>query len=157
MNLIFSEGVLQSEIDSFFKEDPTLAYLALSDNDLCELYETKSLAIKDSSVYFKVCDGSDIVSIIKCEKFSEMAVCAHVYVASRYHHKGVYPKVCDLLVDYLLEHTGFTKVVLTVPKPCEHVSKAAIKYGMRLEAELKDIVIWRQKVVNLLYYILDIR
>lgn len=155
--LEFVEDVTESELTNFFIEDPRLAYLALSDTDLTQLHEEKRLGKSYNSAYFKVTKKDEIVSIIKCEKFSELAACTHLYIKSKYHHTGLYPKVCDLLVNHILAVTDFKKIILTVPKPCEHVGRAAVKYGMRLGAELENIVIWRQKPVNLLYYTLDIR
>lgn len=156
MRLLIKEELTDEEITKFFLEDPRLCWMALPDNELHELYHNKVYKKGDNSKYFGLTAEDELFAVIKYEMFSQLALCVHPYMSSKHQGKGHIFNFRDVIGNYLIKTTGFKKFIFSVPEPCKHVVRTMEKYGAKLEGQIKNIIIWRQQPVDLLYYRLEL-
>lgn len=149
--------VAPEQMTAFFLSDPKLCYMGLCDEDLANLYYNKEYTPSDMAHYQGIYEEDSLIAVIKFEKFSIVAVNVHLYIKSSLHGKKKTIGITDLVCDYLRETTSMTKVLIMAPSSCEHSSKAALARGFVLEGTLTKACVWRQEVVDVLIYALEIK
>lgn len=145
-----------SKLTDFFINDPTLCYLGLSDEQLSYMYEHKEYNPDPMSYYLGCWEGKKLLAVIKSEKFTENAVNSHIYMSSKLHHKKMTTKIKDLYVQYLIDNTEMTKVLVMTPETCSHVIEPLNHWGFALEGVFTNAIVWRQKLVDLHIYATDL-
>lgn len=145
-----------SIMTEFFINDPKLCYMGLCDDDLVTLHETKKYVPHPLSLYKGICEGDDLIAVIKFEKFSDTAVNIHLYISSKLHGKGKTIEITDLVCKYLKDTTDMKKVLIMTPRSCVHSCKAAEARGFILEGTITSGCLWRNKVEDVLIYALSI-
>lgn len=151
---MYISEVNNKDLNKFFFNDPKLAYLGISDDELSYMYEHKEYFMAPSSIHKGVYKGNhELIAVLKYEKFTNETVNCHVYVASKYHKNvdNIVQEVYDCIKDYLTKE-GYYKALIIVPEHCVHIQKAAPKYGFQFEAKITKCYKWRQELCDLLIY-----
>jgi len=149
-------AVSDDDLSDFFMNDPQLCLLGLSDETLVELYKTRRYSPNYGTVYMGAYIGEDLKGILKYDLFTSHCVNVHVYVSSSIHHTESVRPLVSAIKQYLIEEVDAIKAVLFVPSSCEHVHKFAPKMGFKQEGLITQCLLWRQKLVDLVVYGLDI-
>ena len=155
-DLSTKEELTQEDLSTYFLDDPKLCWIGLPDSELAILYNENKYDMSTNSKYFGIMKNNELVCVVKYEMFSYLALCVHPYVSTKLRGKGLSKDIFDYIKKELIRMTGFKKVVITVPEPCVHVCKAIEKYGAVQEGRIKEIVLWRLKPVDLLFYRLEL-
>lgn len=148
--------VTQKQLTELFQSDPALCYLGLSDSDMNSLYYNKEYPIADNSKYIGLYHDDEFIGFFKLEMFTEITVCCHVFVKTTLQRKGSTANIWPTIRRYIIDNSKARKVISVVPAPCRHVQKAVLKLGAVLEGTLAKACIWRQEIVDLLFYSIDI-
>ncbi len=140
------------QVAEFFKQDPALAVLSMSDEALVELHE-KGTYSNDNCKWQGLYLEDELFSIIRYELFTSTTLNTHLYVSTKLQRKGLALEVQKFLKDWCNKEYPFIKRIQTfVPDPCKHVRKSAEKYNMKYEGTLKKCILWRGKLVDLHIY-----
>lgn len=143
--------VTQEQLTEFFLSDPELCMQGLCDADLVALHQTKEYSRNTNSVYIGVKDNCDIIAILKYERFTELALNIHIYVHTWLQHKGTMVEIRNTILAYC-ENQPVEKLIIMAPEPCEHVIRAALRYGFVKEGQLSKVTKWRGLVVDLVLF-----
>lgn len=146
----------EQEISDFIINDPKLAYMGFSDTELTAMYQNKKYPLAPGSYYVGIEDDKELIAILKWEAFTEITLNIHLYIASKYHGKGVLKDVYKFLYSHFLKETNIKKLLIMSPDCCPHTCKAAVKMGFKLQAQLANTMMWRQQLVGINIYSLDI-
>jgi hypothetical protein len=145
------------DVNDFFKNDPQLAYLGLSDMALDYLYHKGTIIVSDEALLFGVYSDNELIAHLQAEPWSDVCVNMHMYVSTKLHHSGTIRQVKDQMIKYLLDNTRYSKAVLFIPSACPHVIEVAKAFGLNHEGTISNCMVWRQKVVDMVIYGLDIK
>lgn len=148
--------VSPEEVQSFFNNDPRLCYIGLSDAEIAEMYHTGSYQISPHSNYIAMKYNDDIISVMKFEWFTPIAINCHMYLHSQLQNQDYSLHVTSEFKKYLTEFCRASKALITCPSDCIHIQKYALKQGFVKEGHIKDATIWRTKLNDVLIYSLDI-
>ncbi len=141
----------------FFKNDPKLAYLGCADDVLVELYHSESYSPNELSQLKGIYYDNRLIMLFKYEPFSQVAYNCHFYLSSSLHGTGIFNEVVKELKAWMKkEHPQITKILVMSPSSCIHVPAVVGKYGFIKEGHLTNAMIWRQQLVDLLIYSLEI-
>jgi len=149
--------VSQEEISEFFLADPELCQLGLQDCDLASLEKDKVFPYYPESYWLGVRIKDKLVSIVRIELFTPISVLCHIYVNSKYHKTGMLRKVKDTTVSHLQKTTEFRHIVVPVPATCSHVVGPLESFGFKKVGCMKNMIVWRGRAVDLLWYQLEIK
>ncbi len=154
-----AEGLNQEELTMFFLSDPKLCYIGLADDDLHVLYSERKYPISPNSGYLGIRDeGNKLMCVVKYEQFTQMAICPHFYLATSCQGKGISDRIHKLVTNYFVDKFPSIKIaIMTVPSPCTYVCKAIERFGAMYESRIKNIMVWRGEVVDLLFYRLKLK
>lgn len=150
------KNISNSEITQFFLNDPKLALLGLSDEELAVLHKTGQYLNTTNSILFGVFEDDRLITIVKYELFTTHAINFHMYVKSEYHHTDKILPISDF-IRKTIKKTGMLKAILTVPSPCEHIHKFVKKFGFKEEGRITNCYQWREQVVDLVLYGLNLQ
>lgn len=152
------EDLTDGQITEFFINDPLLCYIGLPDNELAALYYTKKFVPDVQSIFKGIFNGkNELICIVRYEQYTTIAVAVHFYLSSKEQKKGIALEIQKFLYDYFIETTDMLKVITMVPSSCEHVIKCAETFGMKLEGRLTKSIVWREEIVDLLCYGLELK
>lgn len=145
--------VIEEEMTTFFMNDPALCYLGLPDRVLHILYTEKKYPANPNSMYKGVYKEEVLIAIVRYELYTEISLDVHFYIATHLQHKGLALQIRDLCIAFCLnEHPQIIKIIATVPSSCEHVQRCLERFGMKLEGVVSQCIIWRQQLVDLMFY-----
>ncbi len=151
------QEVTQQEASDFFFSDPKLALLGLSDEEMACMLRDGFYKLHDGSTYFKVIDSSGaILSIVKYEWFTTHCINFHMYIKSELHHTIAVKEITDLIAQYGRDHPKMMKAIIMVPSSCGQVHTFAPKYGWKQEGRIKKCYKWREQIVDIVIYGLDL-
>lgn len=133
------------ELSYFFNRDEELVQLALCDEFIEHLHNTKVYPIQPGSFYILVTDENEkeYYAALHLTAITNMCLNAHMYVASKYHDTELVIQAVDSAIKYLYNNTSYTSVIVTPPTSCIHVHKFVEAYGFKLQSVLKSAVKWR--------------
>ncbi len=151
------KDISEAQITEFFLNDPNVAYLGLPDDDLQELFYNKTYTLKDNTIYKGIYLKDELVSILKYEAFTRQTVNLHFYLSSKLHKKGYARGVEQAIYDYFIENTKAIKAILMTPQSCTQVQGPAIGFGMVLEGRLTNAIVWRNEVMDVLIYSIELK
>lgn len=143
-------------VTEFFQNDPALCILSLHDSDLVSLYKTKQLNERPKSKWHGIYHGDELIATVRTEKYTDDIVITHMYVSTEYRNQGLLKYLYTDLVAHLLDHTQYKKILVPVPKPCQHVVQAITKLGFELKNTIPKALTWREQIVDLLHFERDI-
>lgn len=156
--MIIKHDLSEQEISDFFINDPRLAYLGLSDKTLTYMYNYNIYEVNKNSKYAGIYDDNNhLVAIFKWELFTDVTITLHLYVSSVLHSTGILYKIKEEMYDFFSKSTSFKKVIVPVPSNCPHVIKACEKLGFIHESTLTDCTMWRQELIDLLFYTMKLK
>lgn len=145
------------EINNFFKKDKVLCDLGLQDDELAGIEQHGQLPKNPNSYWLAAFKDKKIVSLVRVELFSTLSVLCHIYVSSKFHKTGLLRKVKDMTVARLQKTTNFKHIIVPVPVICSHVIGPLESFGFIKVGHMKNILIWRGKEVDVLWYQLEIK
>ncbi len=151
------KDITEKEVTDFFLHDPNVCYLGLSDVDLHELYEDKIYRLKDNTIYKGIYLKDELISILKYEAFTQQTVNLHFYLSSKLHKKGYARGVEQAIYNYFIENTTAIKAILMTPQTCTQVQGPAIGFGMELEGRIKKAIVWRNELMDILIYGIELK
>ena len=142
------------QVHEFLHSDPNLCYLALPDSALDQLYHTGEWKISDAVGLLGVFNEEDkVVCFIRYEPYTTVSVYLHMYVTTVLHKTGAIRRIKEILREYLHKHNPeLQRAFFMVPGCCEHVIGACKALGLTQEGELKDCLVWRQKLTDILIF-----
>lgn len=149
-------NISQKEVSNLIFNDPHLVLLGASDEDIALMYKHKEYRLADGSHYVGVKEDDELIAVIKYEYFTTHAINYHMYLASKYHHTDKPRIVVDLLKKYVVEELGIRKVLIFVPSSCDHIHKFAPKHGLKEEGRITKCYQWREQIVDIVIYGLDL-
>lgn len=156
---LIADNIVPDSITRFFLADPSLVYLGLPDDDLVSLCYEKRYIPKENSIYkgmYNV-DTDELVGIMKLELFTDVSVNIHLYLLTGLHHQGYSKAIGQACYDYVRDYCpNIHKIILMAPESCEHVHKAAERFGMNLEGKLTKVLMWRKKLQDVLLYAINV-
>lgn len=141
---------------AFFLEDPALCYIALPDHDLVSLYQEKKWYKTNGSYLIGIYVEEELIFIMKYEFFTPIAVNVHFYLKSTLRNKGIFKDIQKLLKKWITNNTNIRKILAMSPKSCEMIAHVCEKFGFVKEGHLKNSIIWRNKIDDLLIYGLNL-
>lgn len=144
------------QFNQFFKDDPALCYLGLSDQSLDYLYHNGTVIVPPDAIIYGVYIDNALSCCVQSDFWSDICTILHMYVPTTRQRKGVFRQVQELMQAYLKEHTNYRKALIYIPSACEHVIATAQAFGLRHEATITNCMTWRQKVVDLVIYGLEL-
>ena len=151
------KDITQEQVTEFFLNDPNVCYLGLPDADLYELYEDKIYRLKDNTIYKAIYLRDELIAILKYEAFTQHTVNLHFYLSSKLHKKGYARSVEQAIYDYFIENTKAIKAILMTPTTCTQVHGPAIGFGMVLEGRIEKSIVWRNEVMDILIYGIELK
>lgn len=147
----------ENEATEFFLSDPNLCWIGLPDNDLQSLYHNKKYIQQYNTVLVGIYDETGLMCVIRWEPFSQVIVSMHVYLATRYHHTGTLRKILHYIKPYFEDPKfPFLKAIIMHPSNVPHVGVALKATGFTYEGTLKDGIVWRQELVDLNFYSIEL-
>ncbi len=150
--------VTTNQMTEFFINDPALCYLGLPDHTLHILYHKKRYEPNANSLYKAIYKGDTMIALVCYEQFSSLSINIHFYVASELQRNGLALKIQNFLYKYIInKYPNLQKSITTIPSCCDHVIRSAERFGLKLEGRLTNCVVWRDKVVDLLFYACDLK
>lgn len=157
MKYTLYDTVTEQEATEFFFSDPKLVLLGLSDEEIVEMYRTKTYELLPDTYYLSIKnEAGKIVCIVKYEYFSSITVNYHMYVStSEQNNAELYAQIIPMIKKYGTEQ-DIHKAILIVPSTCTHVNNFAIKSGFEIEGRLKNSFQWRNSLVDLIIYGIEI-
>lgn len=150
MNIVEIDHELATD---FFRADPLLCKIGLSDEDLFNLAHTTS---DKTYVLFPECDwigieaNNKLIAVCAMEPFTNQTVELHIYICTFLHHLGINKEVHDIIETYIAEQTTYLKGIVMAPITCPQVYKTLQKFGFEVEGTIKNSFIWRKELVDLL-------
>ena len=156
MDTLEIKVITLEQLNKFFKGDPALCYLGLSDQSLDHLYHNDTVVIDSSAVLYGVYIDNILSCCVQSDYWSDICTILHMYVPTKRQRQGVFRKVQELLQAYLKEHTGYRKALIYIPSACEHVIATAQAFGLKHEGTITSCMTWRQKTVDLVIYGLEL-
>jgi RimJ/RimL family protein N-acetyltransferase len=96
--------------------------------------------------YVVVYKDNSPLGLVRYSRISNITVDAHHQLLSKYWGQDEIKNIDNLFVHYLLEFTGYRKIMVRIPTDCTHTLKAAAKLGYQIEGVLTDAVIWRNRL-----------
>lgn len=137
----------------FFLNDPKLSLLALHDSDLASLHKNKKLVERPNSTWYMT--GN--IGVIRMEPQNEEEVSVHLYIRSDLHGQGLLKYATIDIVNYLLENTHYSVMVVPIPKSCKHVIRHMKPLGFKKTSTIRKGISWRGEQVDLMVYKREIR
>lgn len=155
---MFSIKEVTNEVAAkFFLSDPRLAYLGCADDVLVKLYHEKNYEPNELSTLQGIFQNDQLIMLFKHERFSQVAMNCHFYLHSMMHGTGMFKDIVAFLIDWMHKnHPDIVKIIVMAPSSCTHVPAVVGKYGFIKEGHLKNAIVWRQQLVDLWIYSLDI-
>lgn len=151
------DDITEEIATEFFLSDPRLAFLGISDEELHMLHTNKHYSFLDNSHYVGVLkDGKDLVSILRYEYFTPQSINQHMYINSNYHHTSVPHEVAQFLLNYAMNTLKIYKIITLIPSNCPHALSFGLKHGFKKEGVITNCFQWRQQLVDLVIYGLDL-
>jgi len=142
----------EEDVASFFLLDPKLALLALPDEDLHTL-KVEGKFYLDSDAYAEgVYEDGEMVGVLRWNMFTDIVINMHLYLNSRHHGNGTFKDVHVSILDWAKESGRVKRIVVFSPSPCEHIHRAMLGVGFEQEGRIKESMMWRQQVVDMLIY-----
>jgi hypothetical protein len=152
MTYVVSPNLSQQESTQFFMGDLKLSLMGLSDEDIHALYHDEQYPMDDGSKFLAIRKNGELVAIVKYEYFTKQAINLHFYCLRRMHHTSEPKIIVEELKKYIKNVLKINKVLLVLPEACAHVIGFAKKIGFEQEAVIKNSYVWRQQIVNLIIY-----
>lgn len=119
--------------------------VSLSDEEL-QMLEAGTWHPDMLAEYYIVQKDEKDCAVVKVDHFTNQAACCHFFLLPKFWGTGE----SLTIVNYVVDELKATKIVTMVPQPCEHVMKLAVKAGFEIEGVLKDAVVWRNILTNLI-------
>jgi predicted GNAT family acetyltransferase len=155
--MIILKTLTKERLTQFFLDDPKLICFGLSDDYIVNLYENKEYSLSENSKYLGFYDNNTLVGILKYELFTNIAICVHPYLSSKLHGKGKGQEIGMVTYNFIKEaYPTLTKILVICPESCPKVHAAVERFGMKLEGQLKDTIIWRKQTEDLRIYGMNI-
>src|SRR5574343_489340 len=152
------QGDLTQEIlDEFFLSDPALCYQGLADHELAYLYANKHYMTNSNMGYLGAYLNDDLVLVLCYSAFSDICINIHPYLKTIYQHTEMFGDIQDILRKYFIENTQVKKIISMSPSPCKHIIKTCERYGFKYEGMIKQSTTWRQEIVDVIIYGLDVK
>lgn len=151
MTYVVHSDVNQEEATAFFMSDTKLALMSLDDADLATLVNDEVFPL-DTRAFSVINDDDELCAIIKYEYFTRQSINIHLYVKRRFHHTAEPPEIVKAVKQYIKDELKINKLLLVLPAPCTHVIGFAKKVGFEKEAHIKNSYVWRQQLVDLIIY-----
>lgn len=134
--------------NQFFLRDPELCLQGLHDSDLKSLKETKQLQDRPDSKWFEV---DNKIAVVRMEP-NDRSVIVHVYIATQFQKQNLLKFIVVDIINYLMENTNYLKIIVPIPKTCQHVIRTMKPLGFKKEGTFKGAISWRNEQVDLIYY-----
>jgi|ERR1700679_2817861 len=145
-----------SDFNEFLIADPKLCYLGLCDQSLDYLYHKKTVIIPETSVLYGIYIDDTLSCVIQSDFWSNICTIFHMYVSTNMQHTGLTRKIQALMRDYIKDNTKYRKALLYIPSVCEHVIITAKAFGLKYEGTITNCMEWRQNIVDLVIYGLEL-
>jgi len=155
MTYVVHSDVNQEEATSFFMTDTKLALMSLDDADLATLVNDEVFPL-DARAFSVRNDDDELCAIIKYDYFTRQSINIHLYVKRRFHHTAEPKEIVKVVKHHIKNQLHINKLLLILPAPCTHVIGFAKKVGFEKEAVMKNSYIWRQQLVDLIVYGIEI-
>jgi RimJ/RimL family protein N-acetyltransferase len=147
----------KEQISDFIINDPQLVYMGFSDKELIYMHEKGKYSLVPGSYYIGLENDDGLVCILKYEYFTDICVCIHPYVSSKYHGKGVLSEIYTFLYEHFIKQTEIRKVIAFVSDSCIHAIKACEKHGFKKEGHITNCQVWRKELIGIYIYGLDLK
>lgn len=156
-NMLTIKEITNKQAAEFFLNDPKLAYLGCADDVLVNLYYTQEFIPHEISQLKGIYNDNQLIMLFKYEPFSSVAYNCHFYLNSALHGTGQFNEIVLYLKQWMHENNPEVKKILVMtPSSCTHVPAVVSKYGFIKEGHLTNAIIWRQQLVDLLIYSLEL-
>ena len=102
MKYTLYDTVTEQEATEFFFSDPKLVLLGLSDEEIVEMYRTKTYELLPDTYYLSIKnEAGKIVCIVKYEYFSSITVNYNMYVStSEQNNAELYAQIIPMIKKY---------------------------------------------------------
>ncbi len=144
------------QIQNFFLSDPNVSYLGLADENLESMYREGKYLQSDTSYILGIYNDGELIALFKWELFTLQTINIHLFISTKYQKQGNMTNIFNHMHKHLLEKTEFEKVITMVPSPCEHVWKPLEHLGFTREANLTKCLKWRQAIVDMFIYSINL-
>lgn len=157
--MMYKAVSITSEIATvFFFSDPILILLGLSDEEMAIMHKLKKYELSEGSNYIGIQDSHDkLVAIVKYEWFTTHTINFHMYIQSKYHHTKEIKSITNFIKQYFKDTLKINKAIIMVPSSCDHIHSFAPKYGFKKEGHITNAYQWRQELVDIIIYGLDLQ
>lgn len=143
-------------VTSFFSDNPRACYKGLSNSALVYLYYSNKWVSNPEEKVIGVFNKEELSAVLVYSLINDIMVTLHIYLADRHLKSTKFREVVQAIKDYFKNKTSFKKVIVMAPESCTHVHRAAELFKMDKEGILKDSILWREKLENLIIYGLSI-
>lgn len=151
------KDVTQESLTEFFLSEPNLVLLGMPDEEMIYLHENKQYTCTSGSSFVEITDDDGTsLGVVRWEFFTQISIVIHMYLRHKYHHGKELKRIYDFIYNHLRDNTKVRKVVAFAASTCKHVIGAVEKYGFTKSGSIPKCLIWRQEVVGLEIYSLDI-
>lgn len=150
------EEVTEQEATEYFLKDPELCYMALPDHDLVSLYNEKKWYKSPSSHLLGVKVDGELIFLMKYEFFTPVAINVHFYLKTKLRDTGIFKDIEKLIALWIYNQTTVRKVLAMTPITCPRIAHVCEKFGLKKEGHLTKTIKWRNEIVDLLIYGLDL-
>lgn len=138
-------------LTEFFLSDPKLTCMALSDEELVNLYETKQYERFPGATYLQAIDNNECIAILQLEPFTKYSVTLHARLRTEHQGTGKVIELFEEIKNYLL-NMQITTIISFAPESCYHASKCLIKLGFKEKCILEKSIVWRKNLEDLKMY-----
>lgn len=146
------------ELTEFFLSEPQLVLLGMPDEEMIYLHEHKEFKCGAGSYFVEILgDNGESLGVIRWEFFTPISIVVHMFLRHKYHHSTVLKDIYQFIYRHLLENTKVRKMIAFITSSCIHVVKAAEKLGFTKNGSIPNCLVWRNEVVGLDIYSVDIK
>jgi len=133
----------------WFYSDEKISRVGLPDLDLVD-YKNGKLVLQTTYSWYKVMDGSSVVSVFWCQPQTPGLTLLHPYLGSKYWGKSeVRTEWGNAVLSYIAKNIGGHKVLIQTPICCKHVIDCATRIGFQVEGYIGGGISWRGQICGL--------
>lgn len=141
-------------------KDKTLIRTLLTDPKLFEMSGStglpKDFIIPKGFKFLLIKEDNDILGCFHMKELTKVTIACHINLLSKYWGKGRAIESCQTVFKYL-KNLGYIKAFTDVPIVCEHVIRLLELIGSKPCGIIKQGVVFKDRLVDLLLYDYDLR
>jgi RimJ/RimL family protein N-acetyltransferase len=145
------------DFNEFLLANPALCAMSIPDQGLDYLHNTGRWNLRDGSKFMAIYQNNVLCGYFRYTFYTEISLDVHMYVKIEHQGKKLVKRLMPILKKYFAKHEPHvTKIVSMTPSVCHIVIVALNAYGFKLEGHLTKCLKWRNELVDMLIFTLNV-